>query len=87
MKLSVELSCDRPEPIPLLANAFAVMNASQRRLQIGDNGLPFPEAVKDGRDRLYNDLLGLMRDMGVSWNTPLAYGVPKDRMCSVLVCK
>ena len=76
VKLSVELSCDRPEPIPLLANAFAVMNASQRRLQIGDNGLPFPEAVKDGRDRLYNDLLGLMRDMGVSWNTPLAYGVP-----------
>ena len=51
-------------------------NASQRRLQVGDNGLPFAEAVKNGIDRLYNDLMGLMRDMGVSWNSPQGYGVP-----------
>ena len=41
-----------------------------------DNGLPFPEQVKDGRDRMYNDLLGLMREMGVSWKAATVYGTP-----------
>ena len=30
--------------------------------------------MKDGRDRMYNDLLGLMREMGVSWHAPTIYG-------------
>ena len=51
------------------------MAASQRRLQLGDNGLPFPEKVKDGRDRLYNDLINLMREMGVKWSDPGVFGV------------
>jgi hypothetical protein len=56
-------------------NAFSIMAASQRRLQLGDNGLPFPEKVKDGRDRLYNDLISLMREMGVKWSDPGVFGV------------
>ena len=72
----VELRDAQPPPPATASNAFAVMTAAQERLQVGDNGLPFPEQVKDSRDRLYNDLLGLMREMGVSWNAPLVYGVP-----------
>ena len=60
----------------MLPNAFAIMKASQRRLQLGDNGLLFPEVVKSARDRLYNGLVGLMKDIHVSWNDPLAFGVP-----------
>lgn len=75
VRFSVELP-SRPSlsEQALVSNAFAVMNAAQRRLQVGDNGLPFPEPVKDGRDRMYNDLLGLMREMGISWKAPTVYG-------------
>ena len=79
VQFSVELSSQQTsagaEPM-LVPNAFAVMTAAQRRLQVGDNGLPFPEQVKDGRDRMYNDLLCLMREMGISWNAPTVYGTP-----------
>ena len=52
VKFIVELPEPKdPEPV-LLPIAFAIMKASQRRLQLGDNGLPFPEVVKDGRDRM-----------------------------------
>ena len=57
-----------------LPNAFVIMAASQRRLQLGDTGLPFAAEVKDGRDRMYNDLLGLMREMGVKWSDPRVFG-------------
>ena len=72
VRFSVELP-SRPSlsEQALVSNAFAVMNAAQRRLQVGDNGLPFPEPVKDGRDRMYNDLLGLMREMGFDWQLTL----------------
>ena len=75
VRFSVELP-SRPSlsEQALVSNAFAVMNAAQRRLQVGDNGLPFPKPVKDGRDRMYNDLLGLMREMGISWKAPTVYG-------------
>ena len=43
--LSQEDSVGQPVTLP---NAFSIMAASQRRLQLGDNGLPFPEKVKDG---------------------------------------
>ena len=46
VKFVVELlELKDPEPV-LLPNAFAIVKASQRRLQLGDNGLPFPEVVK-----------------------------------------
>ena len=70
----MELPSRQPSEPVLVSNAFAVMNAAQRRLQVGDNGLPFPEQVKDG---MYNDLLGLMREMAVSWNAPTVYGTLK----------
>ena len=77
IKFIVEVS-DEPEPgqPDMLPNAFSIMMASQRRLQLGDNGLPFPKVVKDSRDRLYNDLITLLRGMGISWNDPLSNGVP-----------
>ena len=70
--------------VPVL-NAFDVMTAAQKRLQGGENGLPFPERVKDGRSQLYNDLLSLMKEMGISWNAPLAYGVLfLNKLCDCL---
>ena len=75
VRFSVEL-CDAQPPEPtamVVPNAFAMMTAAQRRLQVC---LPFPDQVKDGRDRLYNDLLRLMTEMGISWNAPMVYGVP-----------
>ena len=76
VRFSVELVDEEP-PLPVTAttDAFAVMAAAQKRLQLGNNGLPFPEQVKDSRVRLYNDLIGLMKEMGVSWNAPSIYGV------------
>ena len=59
-----------------MPNAFAIISTAQRCLQVGDDSLPFTERVSDGRDRLYNDLLDLTREMGISWNAPLVYGVP-----------
>lgn len=77
VKMSVEINTDHPDPEPaMLPNAFSILMASQRRLQRGDDGLPFPKTVKDGRDRLYNDLLILFREMGVKWNDPEVNGVP-----------
>ena len=52
------------------------MIAAQKRVQLGDNGLPYPRVVKDNRDRLYNDGIRLMQEMGVRWTDPQRYGVP-----------
>jgi len=66
VKFVVELpELKDPEPV-LLPNAFAIMKASQRCLQLGDKGLPFPEVVKSARDRLYNDLLGIYMSAGMT---------------------
>ena len=73
VRFSVEL-CDSPTEV-VVSNAFTMMTATQKRLQVGGSGVPFPERVKDSRDRLYNDLLGLMKEMGISWNAPLVRGV------------
>ena len=45
-------------------NAFSIMIVAQRRVQLGDNGLPNPKVVRDSRDHLYNDSIGLMREIG-----------------------
>lgn len=75
IRFSVDLSQEDSECSPItLPNAFSIMAASQRRLQLGDNGLPFPEKVKDDQDHLYNDLIGLMREMGVKWSDPDVFG-------------
>ena len=77
VKMIVEVADTNNDPEPaMLPNAFSILMASQRRLQLGDNGLPFPKTVKDGRDRLYNDLLILFREMGIKWNDPGVNGVP-----------
>jgi len=57
-------------------NAFDVMMAAQRQVQLADNGLPFQKAIKNGKDRLYNDVISLMKEMGIKWTDPLRYGVP-----------
>ena len=56
VKLSVELSCDRPEPIPLLANAFAVMNVLFSDLDLTGrlkNVCVRDHACKDPIEKLY----------------------------------
>ena len=48
IRFSVDLVEEDSVRLPAtLPNAFAIMAASQRRLQLGDNGLPFPVVVKD----------------------------------------
>ena len=77
MKLTVEIDPAEPDQeATLLPNAFSILMDSQRRLQQGDNGLPFPRTVKDGRDRMYNDLIILLRNMGITWNDPISNGMP-----------
>ena len=36
--------------------------------------LPFVVVVKNNKDRLYNDLISLMKELGIKWNDPEAYG-------------
>ena len=43
----MELHDAQPPETVMVSNAFAVMTAAQKRLQVGDSGLPFPEPVKD----------------------------------------
>ena len=52
------------------------MIAAQRRVHLGDNGLPNPKVVRDSRDCLYNDSIGFMQEMGVMWTDPQRFGVP-----------
>jgi len=66
-------------------NAFQVMMAAQRKKQLGDNELPFVVVVKNNKDRMYNDLISLMKELGIKWNDPEAYGEPFLRkLCDVL---
>lgn len=58
VRFSVDIPSQQSVPVTL-PNAFAIMTASQRRLQMGDNGLHFSkQVVRDSRDRLYNDFTG-----------------------------
>ena len=57
-------------------NTFQVMFMAQRQLQQGDNGVPFGIPVKTNKDRVYNDLVRLMRELGVRWTNLNAYAVP-----------
>ena len=52
-------------------NVFTVLTAAQVLLQMGDDGLPHRKTVKDGRGRLYNDILRKWVFVG---NSPLMYG-------------
>ena len=66
-------------------NAFQVLMAAQQSRQLGDNGLPFAVNVKTNKDRLYNNLISLMKELGIKWNDPKAYGEPfLKRLCDVL---
>ena len=65
------------EPV-MLPNAFTVMMAAQQRLQHGDGGLPFQRPVKDARDRMFNDLIDLLREMGIQWKDPIPDPIPGD---------
>ena len=64
------------EQAALLQNAFAIMAASQRQIQQGDNGVPLAIQVKTNKDRLNNDLVQLMKELGVKWIHPNVYAVP-----------
>ena len=57
-------------------NAFSVMITAQRQIQQGDNGVPLTIHVKTNKDRLYNDLIQLMKELGVKWSDPNSYAVP-----------
>ena len=56
--------------------AFSVLITAQRQIQQGDNGVPLTIQVKTNKDRLYSDLIQLMKELGVMWNDPNAYAVP-----------
>ena len=66
-------------------NVFAVMIAAQRQIQQGDNGVPLTIAVTTNKDRLYNDLVHLMKELGVKWIDPNAFAVPfLKKLCDIL---
>ena len=61
------------------------MFMAQRQLQQGDSGAPFGILVKTNKDRMYNDLVRLMKELGVRWTNPNAYAVPfLNKLCDVL---
>ena len=69
----------------VLRNAFQVLMAAQRQKQSGDNGLPFAVQEKNSKDRLYNDLISLMKELDVKWNDPETHGEPFLRkLCDIL---
>ena len=76
VNFSVELPKEETDVLVSRPNAFSIMIAAQRRIQLGDNGLLYPKVVKDNRDRLYNDDICLTQEMGVRWTAPQRYGVP-----------
>ena len=66
-------------------NAFEIMKNAQKSLQVANDGLPFPEKVRDRKDRLFNDLIILLREMNVRWSDPGAHGTPFLKiLCEVL---
>ena len=66
-------------------NAFAIMANAQRQLQQGDNGVPFSVPVKSNKDKLFNDLIQLMKELGVQWIDPNAYATPfLKKLCEIL---
>ena len=66
-------------------NAFAIMLAAQKQIQQGDNGVPLTVQVKTSKDRLYNDLVNLMKELGVKWFDPNLYAVPfLKKLCDTL---
>ena len=58
-------------------NAFSIMITAQKQIQLGDNGVPFTIQVKTNEDRLYNDRIRLMKEIGVKWNDPDFYAAKK----------
>ena len=76
MKFVVEVG-EQAAPLRSLSttrNAFAIMFADQKQIQQGDYGVPLTIPVKMSKDRLYNDLVHLMKELGVKWINPNAYG-------------
>ncbi len=57
-------------------NAFDVMAMAQRRAQLGDNGVPKKIPESTSKDRLFNDLIQLMKDINVKWSDPNSFVVP-----------
>ena len=80
VKLLVEMNDQNQELVSAQAltrpNAVDILMNSQRRMQLADNGLLFAVAVKNGKDRLFNEILNMLREMNVKWSDPNSYGVP-----------
>lgn len=53
-------TCDRPQQLPPMRNAFTVLMSSQRQLSLP--GLPAPVTVRTIKDKLYNDCLELLKE-------------------------
>ena len=49
-----------------------IMATAQRQMQEGDDGVPFAIQVKTNKDKLFNDLVCLMKELGVKWLNPNA---------------
>ena len=65
--------------------AFATILAAQKQVQQGDNGVPLTIQVKTSKDRLYNNLVKLMKELGVKWFDPNLYAAPFLRkLCDCL---
>jgi hypothetical protein len=68
-----------------IPNAFTIMAIAQRQLQNGDNGVPFTISVKTNKDKLFIDLVPLMKELGVKWLYPNAFAKPfLKKLCEIL---
>ena len=65
-------------------NAFSLMAIAQRQLQNADNGVPFTISVRTSKDKLFNDLVRLMKELGVKWLDPNAFVTPFLKLCEIL---
>lgn len=57
-------------------NAFDIMVMAQRQAQFGDKGVPAKVLERTSKDRLFNELIQLMKDIDVKWSDPKLLGVP-----------
>ena len=66
-------------------SAFQIMFMAQRQLHQCNNGVPFGIPVKTNKGRMYNDLVRLMKELGMRLTNPNAYAVHfLNKLCDVI---
>lgn len=75
-KFFVEIQSQGPRAVPQ-RNAFEVMAAAQRALDAAERtGVPAAVSQKTRKDKMFNDLIELMKKMKLKWRNPLADCTP-----------